>query len=151
MSAVGGGGVERKSRQSAISLQHIQGAAHIGGIEKRFCTRGAERTAGLIILRVVILCPVILGGNGSADDVVVEKEVVRGLHAVGPGRAVAQRIAVLEAIANDCVVRRVATGSGAIIIKVDIPAVVIADIAQGEIVGSALLEENSVADQVVTV
>src|SRR5262249_42951020 len=85
------------------------------------------------------------------DDGVVEKEVVGTDDHIGAGGTIAEAVVPHQAVANDAVVGGGAAGCAAVVVNVYIAAIVVADVTESEVVGSALLEENAVADQVVAI
>src|SRR5205823_13014665 len=123
--AIGSGGIFGQGRQAAEIVQHVEVAADVGGIEKRFRAGCGKRAVGLVVLRIIIFRAVRFRRNGRIDDGVVEQEVMGTLDDVGAGGAVAQAVIGQQGIAKDAVKRRIATGSGAVVVNVDIAATII--------------------------
>src|SRR5579862_3571962 len=93
----------------------------------------------------------VLRQDRCVNDRVIEEKIMRGRDRVRAGRSVAETVVSHEAVAKNIIEGRVRAWRGTVVVNIDIPAVVIADVSQGEIVGSALLEKDTVTYEVVEV
>lgn len=93
-----------------IALVNLKVAAYVGGVEERLGPGGLECAAGLIVLRIVILCPVLLRLDRRVDDGVIKEEIVGANDRWNADGTIAEAVAAEQAVGNNAVELRWARG-----------------------------------------